>query len=166
MPLNIDWQQILLHLFNFIILFAILYFLLYKPVKQFMDKRTEYYKKLDEEAKANLADSQKVKEEYAERLSAADEEISARKEKARKEIEEANAERIKRAQEEADKIVRDAHVSIKSERAKMLKEVQNEISDIVSSATEKVILQASTSQSYEQFLAAAERGEKDEQRED
>ena len=30
-PLNIDWQQILLHLFNFIILFGILYFFLYKP---------------------------------------------------------------------------------------------------------------------------------------
>ena len=40
-PLNIDWQQILLHLLNFVILFAILYFLLYDPVKKFMDKRCE-----------------------------------------------------------------------------------------------------------------------------
>ena len=30
-PLNIDWQQILLHLFNFTILFGALYILLYKP---------------------------------------------------------------------------------------------------------------------------------------
>ena len=48
-PLNIDWQQILLHLFNFAILFAILYFLLYKPVKDFMAKREEYYKNMDAE---------------------------------------------------------------------------------------------------------------------
>lgn len=34
MPLNMDWQQILLHLLNFVILFAILYFLLYEPVKK------------------------------------------------------------------------------------------------------------------------------------
>ena len=32
MPLNIDWQQILLHLLNFAILFAGLWLLLYKPV--------------------------------------------------------------------------------------------------------------------------------------
>jgi hypothetical protein len=31
-PLNIDWQQILLHLFNFTILFGILYILLYSTV--------------------------------------------------------------------------------------------------------------------------------------
>ena len=36
MPLNIDWQQILLHLLNFVILAGGLYFLLYKPVKNFM----------------------------------------------------------------------------------------------------------------------------------
>lgn len=32
-PLNIDWQQILLHLFNFAILVGGLYLLLYNPVK-------------------------------------------------------------------------------------------------------------------------------------
>ena len=42
MPLNIDFQQIFLHLFNFVVLFAILYFLLYKPVKNFMDQRVAY----------------------------------------------------------------------------------------------------------------------------
>ena len=49
MPLNIDWQQILLHLLNFVILFAILYFLLYKPIKDFMQKRMDYYKSLYDE---------------------------------------------------------------------------------------------------------------------
>ena len=38
-PLNIDWQQILLHMFNLIILTGGLYFLLYQPVTAFMKKR-------------------------------------------------------------------------------------------------------------------------------
>ena len=42
-PLNIDWQQILLHLLNFVILAGGLYLLLYKPVKTFMEKRQQYY---------------------------------------------------------------------------------------------------------------------------
>ncbi len=48
-PLNIDWQQILLHLFNFVILIAGLYILLYKPVKNFMAQREQHYKDVDAE---------------------------------------------------------------------------------------------------------------------
>ena len=47
MPLNIDWRQILLHLFNFCILAIALYFLLYKPVKNFMAKRSARYEEED-----------------------------------------------------------------------------------------------------------------------
>ena len=44
MPLGLNFTQIFLHLFNFLLLFAILYFLLYKPVKNFMIHRQEVYK--------------------------------------------------------------------------------------------------------------------------
>ena len=54
-PLNIDWQQILLHVFNFVILVGGLYFLLYNPIRKFIAKREEHYRKLDEEANAKLA---------------------------------------------------------------------------------------------------------------
>lgn len=158
MPLNIDWQQILLHLFNFIILFAVLYFLLYKPVKQFMDKRTEYYKKLDDEASANLAASERAKEEYTKKLASVDDEISSRKEKARKVLDAANAAKIKQVQDEAARIIVDARQAAERERAKILNGAQNEIADMVASATEKIIFQFGTSESYEQFLAEVERG--------
>lgn len=162
MPLNIDWQQILLHLFNFVVLFAVLYFLLYKPVKQFMDKRTAYYKDLDEEAKANLAESERVKEEYANKLASAENEITANKEKARKELEAANDAKKKQAEDEAAKILADARQNIERERAKMLKEAQNEISDMVACAAEKLVMESSTAQVYDQFLEAAKRSEADE----
>ena len=159
MPLNIDWQQILLHLFNFVILFAILYFLLYKPVKQFMEKRGEYYKNLDDEAKANLAESEKAKEEYQKKLANAEDEISARKKKAHMEIEEANAALKKHAEKEAEKIVADARKNIEHDRTKMLKEAQDEITDMVTKAAEKLVYKSSTSQAFDQFLDTAKRGE-------
>ena len=161
MPLNIDWQQIIFHLFNFIILFAILYFLLYKPVKNFMDKRTEYYKDLDNEAKDNLAAAQKAKEEYQEKLAAADEEIASEKAKAKRELEDASAARIKRAKDEAAKIVSDARKNIESDRAKMLKEAQSEITAMVSDAAEKLVANYSTSEAFDQFLSSAKRGGKE-----
>ena len=58
-PLNIDWQQILLHLFNFLILAGGLYLLLYKPVKAFMEKRRNYYADMDSKANAEKAAVQK-----------------------------------------------------------------------------------------------------------
>lgn len=162
LPLNIDWQQILLHLFNFVVLFAILYFLLYKPVRDFMEKRTEYYKKLAEDAKANLEASEKAKAEYTDRLAAVEDEIADKKEKVRKELEESCAEKQKLAEMKAEKIVEEAHQTLEKERAKMLKEAQNDISDMVVSAVEKIVLQKSTSESFDQFLDTVERGGKHE----
>ena len=54
-PLNIDWQQILLHLFNFTILFGALYILLYKPVRDFMENREAHYAEMDSKAEQALA---------------------------------------------------------------------------------------------------------------
>ena len=64
MPLNINLQQILLHALNFVILFGAMYFLLYKPVKSFMDSRKAHYEKMDEDAKAVLAEAEKTKAGY------------------------------------------------------------------------------------------------------
>lgn len=162
MPLNIDWQQILLHLFNFVVLFAILYFLLYKPVKQFMDKRTEYYKDLEDEVKANLAESEKVKAEYTEKLSSVEAEIVHHKEIARKELDASLEARKKQAEDEAAKIIADARNTAEREREKILKEAQGEIAEMVTTATEKIVSGGDTSDAFDQFLSAVQRGEKDE----
>ena len=53
-PLNIDWQQIILHLLNFAILAGGLYFLLYRPVRKFMDQREEHYRQMENEAQQRL----------------------------------------------------------------------------------------------------------------
>ncbi len=161
-PLNIDWQQILLHLFNFVLLFAILYFLLYKPVKQFMDKRIEYYNKMDGDAKAKLEDAEKAKDAYLQKLASAEEEIAAEKEKSRKELEEVSVLKKKQAEQEAAKIIKDARQCLEREHAQMLRDAQNEISDMVTNAAEKLVINASTSQVYDQFLDTVKRSEADE----
>ena len=83
MPLNIDLQQIFLHLFNFTLLFGILYFLLYSPVKNFMAKREGYYANMEKEANANLESAIKEKETYSALRQGADEEIHQEKERVR-----------------------------------------------------------------------------------
>lgn len=157
LPLNIDLQQVFLHLLNFTLLFAILYFLLYKPVKAFSDKRTEEYKKADEEAKRLLSEAAAHEKEYADKLSFADEEIRKKKAEARKEMNDAAEAETKKAKLEAEKILQSAKAEAENRRARMLSDAKSELSDMVLEATEKIV-EKSTSDAYDHFLDAANSG--------
>lgn len=156
MPLNIDIQQIFLHLLNFVVLFAILYFLLYKPVRDFMHKRAEYYQDLDQKTKENYARSESAKSEYEEKLSAADDEIMELREKAQARMKEDRAKRLEQAQEEANQIIEKARVRAAAEHDQIIESAQKEITEIVSEAAEKIIQSPEVSDSYDQFLDTVE----------
>ncbi len=161
-PLNIDWHQILLHLFNFTILFAILYFLLYSPVKKFMESRELHFKKMDEQAKENLQKSEDIKSEYESKLNNISDEIAQMKERSQKEANTAAKLTIEQSKAEADKLISDAKNEIEREHKKMLADAKNEISDIVSDAVEKIVLNSNTQASYDSFLNAVKRSDSDE----
>ena len=142
MPLNIDWQQILLHLLNFVILFAGLWLLLYKPVRKFMNSRREHYEKMD-------ADAEKKSAEIDEKRSAA-----------RRELDGYETMRKQAAEEEADAILAAARESAAREKERAVAEARGEIAGLVTQATEKIVLRESASEAYDQFLDAAEKSEK------
>ena len=79
-PLNIDWQQILLHFFNFSILVGGLYLLLFKPVKDFMAKREQHYQAIDDDAAAKLREAEEKVRSADERVAALDNELTAQRE--------------------------------------------------------------------------------------
>ena len=140
MPLNIDLQQILLHMFNLVLLFGILYILLYKPVHDFMDKREEEYRQRDKNTKDALSDAERLKSEYETKLADAEREtaieranISAAAESAREKI-------ISDAHERASQIVEDARDKAQKEHDRLIARAQTEIADYVSKAAEKIVM--------------------------
>ena len=62
-PLNIDWQQILLHLFNFTILAGGLFLLLYRPVKEVMEEREAYYQGIKDQAEQSQQKAGQLKKD-------------------------------------------------------------------------------------------------------
>ena len=98
-PLNIDWQQILLHWMNLAILTGGLYFLLYKPVKQFMEKREAHYRNLEEEAAGKLREAEKLKDAYQEKLDGAEEEIRQARAKAQAAVQQSVEEQMLQARQ-------------------------------------------------------------------
>ena len=155
MPLNINVQQILLHALNFVILFGALYFLLYKPVRDYMDARRARYEKMDEDAKAALAQAEQTKAGYEAQLKGADEEIERRHREADDALQHAADERRAQAEAQAEEIVRKARENAARERERMLAQAKGEISELMSEAAEKLVL-GSESEAYEQFLSTAE----------
>lgn len=155
-PLNINFTQICLHLLNFLILFAILYFVLYKPVKNFMEKRTQDYQQMDDTARDNLKASEESRVQYETKLSHADEEISEMKRKSRIEIEDNKQKQVKAAKDEADRIVGQAKKEAEREKERIIEEAQSEISEMVTEATEKLVLQQTAGEAFEQFLSAVD----------
>ncbi|MBR5112465.1 MAG: ATP synthase F0 subunit B [Clostridia bacterium] len=157
MPLNIDIQQILLHMLNFVILFAALYFLLYKPVRKFMDNRNKYYDELEEKTNSALSEAEKSKQEYEDKLASL-----------KAEEKQIKADAANEAQIKADKIISDAQtkaadIIAKSkqraakEKDSMIKSANKEIRHIAEEAAQKLVIDGEDA--YETFLNAFGNGE-------
>ena len=154
-PLNIDYQQILLHWMNLAILTGGLYFLLFKPVKQFMQKREAYYKDLDAQADAKLAEEEQIKAEYQAKLNGAAEEIHQARAKAQQAIQQSTEEQLAQAQTQAAQIVAQARAEAEHSRERALRESQRALKELAAEATRKLAL---PSDPFEQFLDLTEDG--------
>lgn len=126
-PLNIDWQQILLHLFNFAILAGGLYFLLYKPVKSFMAKREEHYAAMDAAAAEKQKNAEALEAQRQRQLDGLSEELDAMKAQAAKDAEKLAALTVSDAQAQREQILSKAREDASREKEKILQDAKEEI---------------------------------------
>ena len=143
LPLNIDVQQILIHIFNLVLLFGGLYLLLYKSVKKFMDNRTEEYKKADSEASEKLARAEKAQELAEEKLAGVQAEISSMKAQAKSEAEIEAEDIIKQAKKEKERIIGNAEEAAVREKNRMINDAREELAELAIKAAEKVLMEKS-----------------------
>ena len=146
-PLNIDWQQILLHFFNFSILVGGLYLLLFKPVKDFMAKREQHYQAIDDDAAAKLREAE-------EKVKSADERVAERESAAKEASALAERQRAT-AKAEADKIIEAALAEGERERKKIVDDANREAVAIAEAAMDKLVNEH-TSSAYDDFLKTVE----------
>ena len=158
MPLNIDWQQILLHLLNFVILAGGLYFLLYKPVEDFMGKRAAQYKELDEQARRDREEAKAMRKAAKEKLNAAQEEIAQMRIKAGDEIEAEKKEMLADARADARRILETAGKTADQRSKKAIADSNEQIRDLAMQAVRKMML--SDENALDRFLDAAEGGKR------
>lgn len=156
-PLNIDYQQILLHLFNFSILAGGLYLLLYRPVKQFMERREAYYEDIHRQAQEDRDQAEQLKAAYQEKLAQADADIAQRRAEAERELDQLRTRQTADARKEAEDILTKAREGARREREELLSKATRELMDAAAAAAEKIVLGAQQDP-YGQFLDLAEKG--------
>lgn len=147
--LGINFQQILLHLFNFAVLALALNFLLYQPIVDFVKKREQYYKDLEEEANKNILESENILKINNEKLQNIHKESEQIKIEKLKEADTIAKREIELAKEEAQKILVNSREQAEREKETLLRNTKKELKQIVVEAASKL---AFSKDAYDDFI--------------
>ena len=161
MPLNIDILQILLHMFNFVILAGGLTFLVYSPVKKFLDGRAKHFEEIQKQNADAAAENEALKLKYEQMISEANEQISTMRAEAERETARVSKAYLDDANEKAHNIIVNAEHDAEARREHILNVAQAEIRELVVSATQKLLTDTATpeqdSAMYDEFIRLADK---------
>ncbi len=157
MILGIDFMQIFLHLFNIILLFGGLYILLYKPVKDFIQKREDRYREMDEKAKKTLDEAKALKAEYTAAMEKADEEVEAKMSAAQAEIAEMRKTEEESLKKKAESVIAEAKAEGERKKKGIVEGAKEDISKMIEEATHKIMLDSEGGSAFDSFLDEAEK---------
>lgn len=150
--LGLTVQEFLLHLLNFVILIIALRFLLYKPVKKFMQKRKEDYEAAEERYQNSLKETEQA-------ALKADGIMENAREEAVKIAEEAHAmamiqmqEIVAGAHEEADEIVKKAKEEAKKAAKVERDSMYYDVSELAVEISEKLLAREFKSEDNDVFI--------------
>lgn len=137
--ISINIWQMLISLFNLLLLFLILKKFLYKPVKKMLASRQAAIDESYNAASIAESEAQANKKIWQERLDSAQSEADSILESARLSANRRSAEIIADADEKAEGILRRAKSDAELERKKASADIRNEIIDISTLLTEKML---------------------------
>lgn len=150
--ISIDVPGMLQMLFNVLVMIIILSVLLYKPVRNFMDKRKEGIRKELEDAENANKQAEEVKEEYEAQLRDIEKERDQILLNANTKAMQRSEEIIKEAREEAELIHKHAMVEISEERAAMQSEVKRQLIDLSVSIAERFVTVSMDAQTQSNYV--------------
>lgn len=137
--LGINWKLFLAQAVNFLILLFILHRYAYKPMLEFLEKRTERIEKGLKDAEAATVKLSEMEEKEKQVLGVARTEARSIVVAAEESAKKRDQERMTETEEKVKRLVDDARIKIEDEKTKMLLEVKAEVAETVTSAVEKIL---------------------------
>lgn len=135
---SISWN-LLFQIVNTVILYFLLRHFLFKPVRSFMENRTNSIKETISAAEAKEKEAKELYDEYMSKIGNAQEEGKQIIKDATKVADEKAEKILAESREEAARLVQKANKDIELEKKKLLNDVKSEISDIAVQLASKVV---------------------------
>jgi len=131
--------DLLLNILNIILLFLITRFLVYKPVKKFMQERKDRIEKEKANAEQQLREANDLKEEYSSLLADADNKAKQTILESENEARKRSSEIIEKANSDAEQIKEEARIQANEEKENSLNNMKGEIASLAVSISEKIL---------------------------
>ena len=140
-------------LFNALILFVVLRFLLYKPVRNFLQKRSERIKNQLERTESDMLTANTLKEQYEQDLAGIEQERFAILETAQQTAKEKSREIIHEGKQEATALLNRALQDIESEQAEAKMALKQHIVDLSALMASKFVSQTMDKETQDRLFA-------------
>ena len=137
--LGYNTSTLLAQIINFVILFALLYFVAYKPIMRMFDERSKRVKESMEQTEYIKEQAELAEKETAKRIQQASKEGQKIIQKAEQAGEEARQKVREEASIEAERLVARAQVEIQRERDEAMADLRSQFADLTVLAAGKVI---------------------------
>lgn len=125
--MQIDWFTLAAQVFNFLLLAALLWLVLYRPVRDAVERREEEISRRLEEAKEEREEAEALEEEYREKEEAMEEERRRILQEARDEAEERREKLREEIREEAERAREEWKASVRRERDEFLERLAERV---------------------------------------
>jgi len=156
--LGLNWQGLLWHAINFVVLLVLLRLVLYKPVIGMLDARAQRVRDSMSQADAARRAAEQAEADRQALLNETRREAERIRARADEQAKRIIAEAGDRAKEQADRIVAEGQARSEQERQRMLAEVRGQLADMIVTAVDRVTRSALDAKAQrtlvQQFLAS------------
>ena len=139
MPLGLNLETLIAHIVNIVVLFLALRFLLYKPIKKFMENRANSYTQREEDVSNAEKKANELKQKYEVQLKNAQQEAETIVLDSRRDANKRADEIIKQAREQSTEMVELARKEIQEERANAKVVMREEVADLAINIAGRVL---------------------------
>lgn len=150
--LNIDIPTIVFEIINFLVLTALLYYLLFKPIMRGIKAREAEKRKTKQEIEQKLEEAENLRAELDQRLGNLDEHIAEMLGDAQEQMEEIRRSTIENAQEEAERILKAASSEAGQVQEKAISDHMDDLVAAIRKVSTEVIRQSASDETHNHLI--------------
>ncbi len=150
--LNFDIPTIIFEIINFLVLTALLYYLLFRPIQRRVNQRAKEKRRQEEEIARKLEEAESMREELENRLAHIDDQITEIIGDAQERMEEIRQTTINNARQEAERILKAANSEAGQLQEKAVSDHMDEILEAIREVSQQVIRQTTPEEVHNQLV--------------